>query len=207
MADTITARWRMKLAYRKTFLKAARARFKTRRTDANHDKVVERLRQVAQAERVLARHPAAVANISRAGVDLIAEFEGNSLKPYRDAVGVWTIGYGHTEGVTGKTKPLVSEHAARSLLETDLNRKYAPYVAALHLPLTQKQFDALVSFVYNVGPGGIASTTHVGRALRRHAWREAADALLAWDKAGGKQLAGLTRRRRAERKLFLEGTR
>ena len=199
----IRRRWRTKLAIRRALLAAARARLRAHTTDANHDKVVDRLHQVAAAERVLARHPGDAASVSPAGVRLIAEFEGCFLRPYRDPVGIWTIGYGHIEGVTADTPPLRSKAAARALLQRDLDKKYAPYVTALGLPLNQNQYDALVSFVYNVGPGGIASTTHVGKALRQAHWREAADHLLDWDKAGGQTLPGLTRRRRAERALFL----
>jgi lysozyme len=142
--------------------------------------------------------------VSDAGVALVKEFEGFVGHPYRDVVGVWTIGYGHTHGVNSST-PHISEAQASDLLRQDLDRAYAPAVNALKLPLTQHQFDALVSFVYNVGPGGVASSTHVGRALRAHHWREAADALLEWNKAGGRENDGLTRRRHQERALFLTG--
>jgi hypothetical protein len=80
---------------------------------------------------------------------------------------------------------------------------YGAAINALQLPFNQNQFDALTSFVYNVGPGGVATSTGVGRALRAKNWKSAAEHLLDWDKAGGRTLAGLTRRRRAERKLFL----
>lgn len=143
-------------------------------------------------------------NVGAAGVALIKEFEGfpHGGRPYQDLVGVWTIGYGHTEGVGPDSRP-ISEPEASELLRRDLDRRYAPPVSALGLPLTQHQFDALVSFVYNVGPGGVAATTKVGRALRAHDWQAAADLLLEWDKAGGRRVEGLTRRRRAERAMFL----
>jgi lysozyme len=142
--------------------------------------------------------------ISPAGVDLIKEFEGfpSGGRPYQDIVGVWTIGYGHTEGV-GPHSPRLTEPQASALLAKDLDSKYGPFVDAIHVPLQQHQYDALVSFVYNVGPGGIGASTHVGQALRARQWQAAADALLAWDKAGGVSVAGLTRRRKAERALFL----
>lgn len=143
--------------------------------------------------------------VSQVGVSLIKGFEGFSSKPYRDAVGVWTIGYGHTEGVSAASRPLTEPQAA-DLLKHDLDSKYAPFVNALQLPLTQNQFDALVSFVYNVGPGGISQNTGVGRALRAHDWGAAANKLLEWDKAGGQTLLGLKRRREAERALFLKSS-
>jgi lysozyme len=145
-------------------------------------------------------------NTSRGGIALIKEFEGFPFggRPYQDSVGVWTIGYGHTEGVGPRSRRLTEREAAK-LLEQDLDRTYARDVAALPMAgdLNQHQFDALVSFVYNVGPGAIAPDTGIGRALRAKDWERAADELLRWDKAGGRVLAGLTRRRTAERALFL----
>ena len=142
--------------------------------------------------------------VSIAGVTLIKEFEGfpHGGRPYKDLVGVWTIGYGHTEGV-GPNSALLSEPQASELLRKDLDRRYAPPVVDLGVGFNQHQFDAIVSFVYNCGPGAISTSTRVGRALRAEDWPTAADALLAWDKAGGVAIAGLTRRRRAERAMFL----
>jgi lysozyme len=143
-----------------------------------------------------------ITRIGPKGVALIKEFEGFVGHPYQDSVGVWTIGYGHTEGVNRHTKPITKAQAT-ALLKKDLDKRYAPYVAALKLPLHQGMFDALVSFVYNLGPGAINSTTGVGRELRAHHWNKAADHMLEWDKAGGQVLEGLHRRRVAERHLFL----
>lgn len=144
-------------------------------------------------------------NVSLVGVTLIKEFEGfpHNGRPYKDMVGVWTIGYGHTKGVGPNSRPL-TEQQASELLRRDLNAEYAPSVSALQLELGQHQFDALVSFAYNCGPGAISSKTHVGQALRSKQWQAAADALLQWNKAGGVAVAGLTRRRNAERALFLK---
>ena len=145
-------------------------------------------------------------NVSAAGIALIKEFEGfpNGGRPYRDPVGVWTIGYGHTAGV-GPNSPRLTERAASRLLEQDLSRTYERYVEALPMAaaLNQHQFDALVSFVFNLGPGAIGADTGIGRALRGRDWRRAADEMLRWNRAGGRVLAGLTRRRQAERALFL----
>jgi lysozyme len=145
-------------------------------------------------------------NTSAAGIALIKEFEGFPFggRPYKDAVGVWTIGYGHTAGV-GPNSPRLSEREASRLLEQDLGHTYERAVEALPIAdeLNQNQFDALVSFVYNLGGGALSPETGVGRALRARQWRRAADEMLRWDKAGGHVLAGLTRRRRAERALFL----
>lgn len=140
--------------------------------------------------------------ISPTGVELIKEFEGFVGHPYRDAVGVWTIGYGHTKGV-GPNSPRLTQTQATALLAKDLDREYAPHVTKLGVKLTQGQFDALVSIVYNCGPGCIARGTTIGDALRRGNMTAAANGFLLWTKAGGRTLAGLVRRRRAERALFL----
>jgi GH24 family phage-related lysozyme (muramidase) len=144
-------------------------------------------------------------NVSPAGVTLIKEFEGfpHGGRPYRDMVGVWTIGYGHTEGVGPNSSP-ISEKQASELLRRDLDKKYGPAIDGLGLKLGQHQYDALVSFVYNCGPGAVSPKTPVGRALRRQDWKGAANCLLMWDKAGGRSVLGLTRRRTAERALFLD---
>jgi lysozyme len=169
-------------------------------------KLDHRNQQVAEIQREIAQHTHAT-RVSHAGVELIKQFEGfpNHGNPYQDPVGVWTIGYGHIEGV-GPHTPQITEPQAAALLQRDLDSKYAPSVSRLGLPLNQNQFDALVSFVYNVGPGAISAKTRVGKALRRHDWHAAADHLLEWDKAGGHPLPGLTRRRHAERDLFLKAT-
>lgn len=141
--------------------------------------------------------------LSTTGAQLIEQFEGFVPHPYRDAVGVWTIGYGSTKGV-GPSTPRVTRAQAEARLMREVDATYGAAINALRLPLNQNQFDALVSFVYNVGPGGVSSSTGVGRALRAKRWTDAANALLAWDKVGGRTLTGLSRRRRAERALFLK---
>jgi GH24 family phage-related lysozyme (muramidase) len=142
--------------------------------------------------------------VSDAGVALIKEFEGfpHGGRPYRDMVGVWTIGYGHTEGVSAHSTCLNIQQAS-DLLRRDLARRYGPAVDALQLPLNQHQFDALVSFVFNCGVGAISAKMKIGRTLRARDWTAAAEALLAWNKAGGVPVAGLTRRRKAERAMFI----
>lgn len=140
--------------------------------------------------------------LSHGGARLIEGFEGFRSCPYRDAVGVWTIGYGSTKGVGPNTK-CISRQAAEDRLMREVDATYGHAVNALNVDLTQGQFDALTSFVYNVGPGGVGPNTGVGRALRAKNHRRAADELLKWDKAGGRALPGLTRRRQAERRLYL----
>lgn len=141
-------------------------------------------------------------NLSDNGARLIEEFEGFRSKPYRDAVGVWTIGYGSTRGV-GPSSPVVTKQQAHDRLKREVTETYGASVNGLGLALNQNQFDALCSFTYNCGPGAIGPKTTVGRNLRARNWTGAAGGLLAWNKGGGRVLAGLTRRREAERKLFL----
>jgi lysozyme len=143
--------------------------------------------------------------ISEAGLRLIKSFEGFRSHPYRDAVGVWTVGYGETKGV-GPTGPILNEPAAAKLLEQRINNDYAPAVRNLGLVLNQHEFDALCSVVYNLGPGVLARGRSLGDALRSGTRRQAADAILLYDKAGSppRALPGLTRRRQQERALFLK---
>ncbi len=150
--------------------------------------------------------------LSDKGVAFICEFEGfpNDGKPYRDPVGVWTIGYGSTKGVGPKSRRLTKAQA-RARLKREINAEYAPAVRkaareANH-KLKQHEFDALVSAVYNLGPGVLAPGRSLGDAFRgRVLWRtRTAKALKLYDKAGGRALPGLTRRRAREARLFKQG--
>lgn len=208
MADTIRARWLRKLNTARAWLVIARHKHEARPTAATRARLNERKAQVAFADRVLQRHRPAVARATRVsarGAALIAQFEGCVLHPYRDAVGVWTIGYGHTAGVGPGTKPLPSKASALALLREDLDLHYAPPVAALPVKLSQNQLDALVSLVYNCGPGCIARGTTIGDALRRADWSAASAGFMLWTRAGGNVLPGLVTRRKKERALFDRG--
>jgi lysozyme len=148
--------------------------------------------------------------------EFIADFEGGQspdglFHPYFDRDGrVWTIGYGHTAGVSRNSKPLTKKQAT-DLLDHDLNHAYAPavegqlYAYRIRRFLTQNQFDALVSLAYNLGPGILSPIHTIGQELKAKHWQKAADAFLLYDHSGGRVLAGLTRRRKAERALFLKG--
>ena len=140
--------------------------------------------------------------LSDRGAKLIANFEGFRSCPYRDPVGMWTIGFGTTKGVGPRSK-CITRKQALARMKSEINQTYGKAVNDLPVKLNQNQHDALVSFVYNVGPGGIGKDTGVGQALRRKDWKQAADELLEWNKAGGRVLGGLVRRRKAERELFL----
>lgn len=140
-------------------------------------------------------------------LDLIINFEGFSGKPYLCPAGIPTIGFGSTRYPDG-TKVTLSDHEvtkeeALSILRGTLE-SFEKTVNTLVKPkLTQNQFDALVSFVYNVGSGNFSSSTLLVK-LNQGKYLEAANEFLKWNKAGGKPLSGLIRRRAAERELFLK---
>lgn len=137
---------------------------------------------------------------SQRGIDLIKSFEGCRLVAYKPVPTeqYWTIGYGHY-GADVKPGEKISQAQAEMYLRADLE-KFERAVDALGLPLNQDQHDALTSFAYNCGAGNLKKLCE-GRTLP-----QIADKMLAYNKAGGKVLAGLTRRREAERTLFLMGT-
>jgi lysozyme len=143
-------------------------------------------------------------HVSLAGTKFIAAFEGFRSCPYGPPHDVWTIGFGHTEGVSGHTK-CVSKAAAYRLLQHDLAVKYERplYFWAQHLGLNQHQFDALVSIVYNCGAGILARGRTMGDALRSGSKARIANAFLVYDMPGTIFHEGLRRRRVAERALFL----
>lgn len=142
------------------------------------------------------------------GVSLIKRFEGLELEAYQDIAGIWTIGYGHT-GSDVQPGMRISEREAEALLKRDLRPREAAVNDLVRVPLNQNEFDALVSFVYNVGIGGFERSTS-RRRLNRGDRVGAADALTWWNKAtvNGvlRAVTGLTRRRAAERALFLTPT-
>ncbi|MEG5970083.1 lysozyme [Enterobacter hormaechei] len=142
---------------------------------------------------------------SEKGIALIKEFEGCKLTAYQDSVGVWTIGYGWTQPVDGKpirAGMTIKQETAERLLKTGLVSYESDVSRLVKVGLTQGQFDALVSFTYNLGARSLSTSTLM-RKLNAGDYAGAADEFLRWNKAGGKVLNGLTRRREAERALFL----
>lgn len=142
---------------------------------------------------------------SEKGIALIKEFEGCKLTAYQDSVGVWTIGYGWTQPVDGKpirAGMTIKQETAERLLKTGLVSYESDVSRLVKVSLTQWQFDALVSFTYNLGARSLSTSTLL-RKLNAGDYAGAADEFLRWNKAGGKILNGLTRRREAERALFL----
>jgi lysozyme len=161
--------------------------------------------QVREADKHIERLTR-VSGVSAKGVEFVASFEGFRSRPYRDPVGVWTIGYGETRNVGPRSRP-ITKRQARTMLRRRLDADYLkPVLAAAKgagLVLKQHEADALASLVYNCGPGILAPGRSMGDALRSRDRARIANAILAYDMAGGRSLPGLVRRRRAERKMFL----
>lgn len=154
--------------------------------------------------------PTNTLQLSDKGLELIKQFEGFRSAPYKDIVGVWTIGYGNTyypngRKVSGADKPLTVKEA-HDLKLAIVSKDFAPKVRqALQnskVPITQNMFDACISLAYNIGVGGFAKSSVI-RHLNIGDKQAAADAFLLWNKAGGRVVKGLQRRRQAERALFL----
>jgi len=138
-------------------------------------------------------------NISQEGLSLIKKFEGCEYNAYKCAAGVWTIGYGHTADV--KEGDLVTQQEADKILEEDM-KEYEGYInSAVTVDLNQNQFDSLVSWVFNLGPSNLSSSTLLTK-INNKDWDNVPEQIKRWNKAGGKVLEGLIRRREAEALLF-----
>jgi lysozyme len=141
---------------------------------------------------------------SQKGVDLIKEFEGLRLKAYLCPARVWTVGFGHT---TSAGPPVVqpgmtiTKDQAEDILRSDLKKYEAGVLRLVKVELTQGQFDTLVSFAYNCGVGALARSTLLKR-VNAGRFNAVPAELMKWTKAGGRELAGLVRRRRAEAALW-----
>lgn len=149
---------------------------------------------------------------SQKGVDFIKRHEALRLHAYKDAVGVWTIGYGHT--LTAKQGMIITEAEAECFLRQDL-RTAEDEINRHLLPLKQHQFDALASFVFNVGigrpeghrfgPSGFAGSTLLKRLKMDVNHPDIASQFNRWIYGGGKILPGLVRRRKEEANLYING--
>jgi lysozyme len=138
-------------------------------------------------------------NISQEGLSLIKKFEGCELTAYQDAVGVWTIGYGHIKGVVEGME--TTKEQAEEMLVEELH-EYESYInECVTVELSQNQFDALVSWVYNLGPTNLKSSTML-KVLNSGDFDGVPAQIKRWNKAGGNVLEGLVRRREAEALLF-----
>ncbi len=136
---------------------------------------------------------------SNDGIELIKHFEGLKLEAYLCPAKIWTIGYGHTR--TAKPGMVITEEQAEALLRADLVDFECAVNHAVTVPLQQHQFDALVSFAFNVGASAFRGSTLLQR-VNAERWTEAAAEFDRWTRGGGKVLSGLVRRRQAERAMF-----
>ena len=152
----------------------------------------------AKPDVVVARNPNRAINDS--GLNLIKAFEGLYLESYQDPVGIWTIGYGHIQDVNQGMKITVSQ--AEQILKEDLFRYETAVEEAVTVTINENQFAALTSFCFNLGASALFKSTLL-KLLNQGQFAEAANEFPRWDKAGGQSLLGLSRRRRAERALFL----
>ena len=147
--------------------------------------------------------------MSEDGMRVLQHYEDCHLEAYKCPAGIWTIGWGHT-GQDVKPGMVISQSRADELLRQDLASFEADVSKLVKVFVTQRQFDALVSFAYNVGSDidlddiaeGLGDSTLL-KLVNGGDMRGAAEQFLRWDKAGGKKLRGLTRRRHSERALFL----
>ena len=133
------------------------------------------------------------------GIALIKEVEGLRLKAYKCPGRVWTIGYGHTAGV--RPGMVITEAQAEEYLMADLIA-FEKHLNGLGLALNQNQFDALVSFIYNVGTGNFSSSTLLRKVRANPLDNSIMDEFLRWVYSKGRVLPGLQRRRLAEMKLY-----
>ncbi|MDE1474811.1 lysozyme [Xenorhabdus bovienii] len=141
--------------------------------------------------------------ISENGINKIKNYEGLRLHAYPDpATGAepWTIGYGHTKGV--KPEQVITEQQAETFLHEDLIPIYAEIQRIVKVPLTQGQFDALCSFIFNLGIGNFIHSTLL-KKLNLADYQGAAEEFLKWDRADGRVLADLRVRRVSEQKMFM----
>lgn len=141
--------------------------------------------------------------LSQRGIDLIKQFEGYSSKAYPDpATGgaPWTIGYGTTKGV--KPGMVITAEKAEKMLRDDVAKFESGVSSLVTSPTTQGQFDAMVSLAYNIGLGNFGKST----LLKKHnarCYTCAADQFRVWNRANGKVMNGLTKRRAAEREVYM----
>lgn len=147
-----------------------------------------------------------ITKLSQKGVDLIKQFEGLSLTPYVCAGGINTIGYGNTYYTNGKKvtlkDPKITTQQAEELLKHSLSIYEKAVDSFCRDDISQSQFDALVSFAYNLGTGALQKSTLIKKVNTNPKDVTIADEFLKWNKANGTVLKGLTKRRQAEANLY-----
>lgn len=144
--------------------------------------------------------------INQAGLDLIKEFEGFRAQTYDDGVGVLTIGYGTTAragvGITPKPGMTITKQEAEVYLQRALDKFSAKITPHIHKPMSDNEYAAFLSLAYNIGPTAFKRSSAL-KHFNAGDKAKAAKSILLWNKAGGKKLRGLVRRREAEKALFL----
>ncbi|RJL53221.1 lysozyme [Pectobacterium carotovorum] len=141
--------------------------------------------------------------INDAGLNLIKSFEGLRLTKYLDTAGKWTIGYGHLIRPNENFDNGITSQEADLLLQQDVKTAEMGVQRYVSVDLNGNQFGALTSFTYNLGVGNLKTSTLL-RLLNQKEYDAAAAQFLRWNKAGGQVVKGLTRRREAEKTLFLQ---
>ena len=142
--------------------------------------------------------------ISNNGLNLIKQFEGLRLAAYDDGAGVWTIGYGtikYPNGARVKKGDKITQAQADQYIANDVATFERSVNMLVNVPLTQNQFDALVSFTYNLGATNLSASTLL-KKLNTKDYKGTSAEFQKWNKAGGKVMTGLVRRRKAEMELF-----
>jgi lysozyme len=138
--------------------------------------------------------------VNKAGIDLIKSFEKWKERAYLDAVGILTIGWGHVV-LKGESFIVITLEEGEQLLAKDLSKAIKSVLRNISVPLTDNQFAALVSFTFNLGGASLQRST-LRRKINRGELEDIKEEFLKWNKAGGKKLAGLAKRRLREAELF-----
>lgn len=181
---------------------------RTALNDFKHDNWLGEPNLIGQTTLNLLEKQKIIKTINKEGLELIKHFEGLRLQAYKCPAGIPTIGYGSTfypDGTKVKMGDSITTVQAENLLKNTLKIFERGVDDAVTVSLTDNQFSALVSFTFNVGLNAFRNSTLL-RMLNLKNYNGAADQLLRWNKAGNQTLAGLTRRRQAERNLFLKRT-
>lgn len=150
------------------------------------------------------KHRTAVTELSASNkvAEIVKHFEGFRSKAYQDTGGVWTIGYGHTKGV--KAGDVVTKKRATELLMEDVKEAEESVRKNVKAPLSQNEFDSLVSFTFNLGEGNLRDSTLLSK-LNRKDYEAVPEELRRWRFDEGRPLKGLTRRRATEATLWNNG--
>lgn len=140
-------------------------------------------------------------NISNNGMQFICRWEGVRYEAYQDTGGVWTLGYGHTRGVRSGQR--CSEEDAQAFLRSDLQSVETALAQKVTVPISQGQYDALASFVFNIGTSAFSQSTLLNK-LQQRDYAGAAGEFPRWCHDNGRVINGLLARREAEQAMFLQ---